>query len=89
MPALRSRSRPRRWARGRACVPQWAALLAIALEELTPERLLITLKGAEFSWQEMLGVAPNADVLATRQAMMQLALRYHPDNGGSAEPDDP
>ena len=71
------------WARGRAGVPQWTALLALALEELTPEMLLITLEEAEFGWHEALGVAPDADAAATRRAMRQLALRYHPDKGGS------
>ena len=48
------------WARGRALVPQWAALLAAALQEFSPEALTISLEEAEFSWQEILGVPPNA-----------------------------
>lgn len=71
------------WARGHASVPQWAALLAVALKALTPEMLLVTLEEAEFGWHEVLGVPPNADASKLRQAMTQMALRYHPDKGGS------
>jgi transcriptional regulator with XRE-family HTH domain len=45
--------------RGRALVPRWAALLAIALEHFSPEALSIALEEAEFSWREILGVPPN------------------------------
>ena len=37
------------WARRRALVPQWAALLAAALQEFSPEALTISLEEAEFS----------------------------------------
>jgi transcriptional regulator with XRE-family HTH domain len=73
------------WARGRALVPQWAALLAVALQDVSPEALMISLEEAEFSWREILGVPPNADTAAARRAMTQLALRYHPDQGGQPE----
>ena len=73
------------WARGRARVPQWATLLAIALEELTPELLTIMLDEVDFSWPEVLGVAATADATTARRAMTQLALRYHPDKGGAPE----
>lgn len=73
------------WARGRALVPQWAALLAVALQDFSPEALTISLEEAEFSWREILGVPPNADTAAARRAMTRLALRYHPDKGGRPE----
>ena len=38
-----------------------AALLAIALIELSPEALICSLTGAQFSWAEVLGVSPHAD----------------------------
>jgi transcriptional regulator with XRE-family HTH domain len=40
------------WARGRALVPQWAALLAVALQDFSPEALTVSLEEAEFSWHE-------------------------------------
>jgi transcriptional regulator with XRE-family HTH domain len=73
------------WARGRAIVPPWAALLAVALQDLSPEALTIALEEASFSWYDILGVPPNADTAAARRAMTRLALRYHPDKGGRPE----
>lgn len=73
------------WARGRAVVPRWAALLAIALLEQSSEALTITLEETSFSWHETLGVSPNADATAARRAMTQMALRCHPDKGGRPE----
>src|SRR6202049_2425301 len=69
------------WARGRALVPRGAALLAVALQDFSPEALTIALEEAEFSWREILGVPPNADTAAARRAMTRLGLRYHPDPG--------
>ena len=46
---------------------------------------MLTLLHTEFAalaWHETLGVPPNADAAALRQAMAQLALIYHPDEGG-------
>ena|ERR1700722_1129850 len=73
------------WVRGRALVPQWAALLAVTLQDVSPESLTISLEEAEFSWREILGVSPSADTAAARRAMTRLALRYHPDKGGRPE----
>jgi transcriptional regulator with XRE-family HTH domain len=73
------------WARGHALVPQWAALLAVTLQEFSPEALTISLEEAEFSWGEILGIPPNADSAAARRAMTGLAIRYHPDKGGRPE----
>jgi transcriptional regulator with XRE-family HTH domain len=73
------------WARGRADVPQWAALLVVAMHELTPEGLKIMLEDAEFRWHETLGISPNADVATLRRAMTKLAMTYHPDKGGRPE----
>ena len=73
------------WARGRAVVPQWAVLLAVVLEKATPETLLITEEEADFSWHEVLGVAPTADLSAIRRAMTELAFHYHPDRGGAPQ----
>ena len=73
------------WARGRAAVPRWAAVLATALEELSAEELDLQLEEARFSCHEMLGVAAGADALAIRRAMAPLALIYHPDKGGNPE----
>jgi transcriptional regulator with XRE-family HTH domain len=70
------------WARGRALVPQWAALLAAALRDFSPEALTIALEEAEFNWREILGVPPNADTAVARRAMTRLALRYHPSGQG-------
>ena len=49
------------WARGRALVPQWAALLAVALLEHTAEALVLALEEAKFSWAEVLSLRPNAE----------------------------
>jgi transcriptional regulator with XRE-family HTH domain len=73
------------WVRGRALVPQWAALLAVTLQDVSPESLTISLEEAEFSWHEILGVSPSPDTAAARRAMTRLALRYHPDKGGRPE----
>jgi hypothetical protein len=70
-------------------VPQWAALLAVALQDVSPEALTIALEEAAFSWREILGVPPGADTAAARRAMTRLALRYHPDTGGPPRADDP
>ena len=66
-------------------MPPWAALLAVALQDISPESLTISLEEAEFSWREILGVPPTADAAAARRAMTRLALRYHPDKGGTPE----
>jgi transcriptional regulator with XRE-family HTH domain len=73
------------WARGRAIVPPWAALLAVALQDVSPGALAIALEEASFSWYDILGVPPSADMGAARRAMTRLALRYHPDQGGRPE----
>jgi DnaJ-domain-containing protein 1 len=73
------------WARGRADVPKWAAVLAAALAEFTPEALEIMVEAADFSWAETLGVAPNADASLVRRAITKLALTYHPDKGGTQD----
>jgi DnaJ-domain-containing protein 1 len=73
------------WARGPAEVPQWAALLAIALVEQSAAGLVLQLAEATFSWAEVLGVSPNAEPAEVRRAMTRLALLYHPDKGGTAE----
>ena len=73
------------WARGRAPVPQWAALLVVALRDFSSESLTIALDEAEFSWREILGLSPSADTPAVRRAMTRLTLRYHPDKGGRPE----
>ena len=73
------------WARGRAAVPQWAALLVVALLEHSAEGLVIALDEAKFSWAEVLGVKPDAEPSEARRAMTRLALLYHPDKGGKVE----
>jgi DNA-binding transcriptional regulator YdaS (Cro superfamily) len=73
------------WCRGRAAVPKWAAALAVALAEFTPEALAIMLEESAFSWHETLGVSPHADASTARKAMTRLALIYHPDTGGSSD----
>jgi len=74
-----------KWARGGAAVPQWAALLVVALMEQPPEALICSLLGAKFSWAEVLGVSPLAQPAEARRAMTRLAVVYHPDKGGSSE----
>jgi hypothetical protein len=70
------------WCRGHAAVPQWAALLAITLQDQSPEALAIALQETKFVWTEVLGVAPSADLPTARRAMARLAALYHPDRGG-------
>jgi transcriptional regulator with XRE-family HTH domain len=73
------------WARGRAAVPKWAALLPVALDKLTPNGLAIMIENAEFRWHETLGISPNADQATLPRAMTKLAMIYHPDKGGRPE----
>ncbi|HST75412.1 MAG TPA: helix-turn-helix domain-containing protein [Acetobacteraceae bacterium] len=73
------------WARGRAAVPKWAAVLAGVLAEFTPEALEIMIDDADFSWCETLGVPSSADPELARRAMTRLALAYHPDRGGTQD----
>jgi transcriptional regulator with XRE-family HTH domain len=56
-------------ARGRALVPQWIALLAVALQDVLAKSLTISLEEAEFTCREILGVPPNAETAAARLAM--------------------
>ena len=42
------------------------------------------LEETSFAWHETLGVPPNALAETIRLAMRRLALRYHPDQGGTA-----
>jgi transcriptional regulator with XRE-family HTH domain len=76
------------WARGHALVPKWAALLAVALQDVSAEALTIALEEAAFSWREILGIPPNAGTAAARVAMTQVAGLYQPDKGGTPA-DDP
>ena len=71
------------WCRGRAAVPHWAAALAILLEERSPEAITLLVEETAFAWHETLGVPPDAETGAIRLAMRRLALRYHPDQGGT------
>jgi len=73
------------WAPGRGSIPQWAILLAIALDEISADELALRLEEADFTWYETLGVSPNADPATIRRAMSRLALASHPDTGGSHE----
>src|SRR5260370_15588052 len=73
------------WCRGRAAVPPWAAVLAMLVQDASPEAIQIRLEEAQFSWHETLGVPPNADAGTVRRAMARLALAHHPDKGGTQE----
>lgn len=77
------------WARGRAAVPKWAALLVVALDGLTPDGLEIMVEETEFRWHETLSVSPYADAATLRRALTRLAMIYHPDKGGSARANEP
>ena len=54
-------------------MPRWAVLLAVTLQDVSPESMTISLEEAEFSWGEILGVSHNADTAAVRRAMTRLA----------------
>lgn len=71
------------WCRGRAAVPPWATTLAVLLEEHSPDAIAMLVEEATFAWHETLGVRPSAEADALRRAMRRLALRYHPDQGGT------
>lgn len=73
------------WARDRAAVPKWAAVLAGALAEFTPETLEVMVDDADFSWCETLGVPSSVDPELARRAMTRLVLAYHPDRGGTQD----
>ena len=66
-------------------MPAWAALLASALEELSPDLLTIMAEDTAFRWHEVLGVPAEADPTTVRQAWTALALLYHPDKRGRPE----
>ena len=73
------------WAKGRAAIPRWAALIAAMLEDFTAETIEITVEAAVFDWSEVLGVPMSSDVSTIRQAMLRLAALYHPDKGGQSD----
>ena len=73
------------WVCGRAAVPQWASLLAIAILDLSTEELATRLEEMHFGWNEVLGVSAVADAASLRRAWTGLAVRYHSDKGGSRE----
>ncbi len=73
------------WARGRAAVPAWAGLLALALEELSSDLLAIMAEETDFGWNEVLGVSAEADPTTIRRAWAALARLYHPDKSGRPE----
>ena len=66
-----------------AVIPPWAAALAVLLEEQSPEAITMLSEETAFVWHETLGVPPDAADDAVRLAMRRLALRYHPDQGGT------
>ncbi len=66
-------------------MPRWAAVLAIALDALSPEALDLQMEESRFSCHELLGVPASVDAPAIRAAMTRLALIYHPDRGGTPE----
>ncbi len=55
-----------KWARGHAAVPRWAALLAIVLEDTSPEALLLMLGDTQLSCHQVLGVPYGADMVTIR-----------------------
>ena len=67
------------WARGRSLASQLAALLAVALQDFSPEALMISLEEAEFSWHEILGVLPPCrhGAGAASDPTQDGRLRYH------------
>ncbi len=73
------------WAKGRAALPKWVALIAVMMEDYTPETLETAVEAADFSWSEVLGIPAGSDVSAVRKAMLRLASIYHPDKGGLSE----
>jgi len=73
------------WARGKAVAPAWAALLALAPEELSPDLFATLAEDTDFSWHEVLGVSETADAATVRRAWTGLTLLYHPDKGGRPE----
>ena len=75
------------WCRGRAVVPRWAAVLAVLLEERSPEALSLALEEAAFTWQETLGLPPAADATSIRRpcpagARLRSGQRRHPGADG-------
>ena len=66
-------------------MPLWAIALAVVLQDTSPQAIRILLEETAFAWHETLGVPPNADAAALRQAMARLALIYHPDKGGQPD----
>ena len=70
------------WAKGRAAIPRWAALIAAMMEDFTPEAFEIAPKATDFDWSNVLEVSVNSDVWTIRRAMLRLAALSHPDKGG-------
>jgi DnaJ-domain-containing protein 1 len=50
----------------------------------TPDDTVLLLGSGEEDWSEVLGVEPDADQAAIRNAYRALARRHHPDAGGDA-----
>lgn len=51
----------------------------------TPDDTVLMLGSGGASWWEVLGVEPNADVQAVKNAFRALAKTHHPDAGGDPE----
>jgi transcriptional regulator with XRE-family HTH domain len=71
------------WCQARAAIPPWAAVLAVVLQDLSPDAIQTLIEEITFTWHETLGLPPSADARAIRRAMAKLALAYHPDKGGT------
>ena len=50
----------------------------------TPDDTVLLLGSGEEDWWQVLGVEPEADQAAIRNAFRALARRHHPDAGGNA-----
>ena len=84
-----------KWATGAAVVPLWAGVLAAAMLVITdevsvgrmkPDEVTRHMRESAFGWYDILGIDPSKATRADAQkAYKKLALRYHPDQGGSNE----
>jgi hypothetical protein len=60
------------WCHGRAAMPPWTAVLAILMQDASPQAIQILFKEVQLAGNETLGVPSNAEVDTVRRTIARL-----------------